>query len=211
MVARIRRPAAPKGSPVDFSHPRQIQDFLDAIEYSDDTFYRCPARVAVERKANCVDGALFAAAALRRLGHRPLILDMEAERDDDHAIALFQVKGAWGCLAKSNVVPLRYREPVYRTVRELVMSFFDFYYNLDGEKALRSHTRPIDLSRWDALNWETDDACIEPVIVGALYRAKHWPLLTADQIAGLSLVDARLYDACLLGSKASGLYQPKPR
>ena len=195
----------------ELAHPRQIQDFLDGIEYSDDKFYRCPARVAVERKANCVDGALFAAAALRRLGHRPRVLDLEAERDDDHVIAVFQIEGAWGAIAKSNVVPLRYREPVYRSLRELCMSFFDFYYNLDSEKALRSYTRPVDLSRYDRLAWETEDTAIEPVIVRALYEARHLPLLTAPQIARLSLVDPRLYEACLLGSKASGLYQPAPR
>lgn len=193
------------------SHPRLIQDFLDAIEYSDDPFYRCPVRVAAERKANCVDGALFAAAALRRLGHRPRVLDLEAERDDDHVIAVFQVDGAWGCIAKSNVVPLRYREPVYRSLRELCMSFFDFYYNLESEKALRSYTRPLDLSRYDGLAWETEDTAIEPVIVRALEDAKHLPLLTPAQVARLSLVDPRLYEACLLGSKPSGLYRPTPR
>ncbi len=196
---------------LDLSHPRKIQDFLDTIEYSDDKFYRCPVRVVQDRKANCVDGALFAAAALRRLGHRPRVVDLEAERDDDHAIAVFQVDGHWGAIAKSNVVPLRYREPVYRTVRELCMSFFDVYYNLESEKSLRSYMPPLDLTRFDRLAWETDDTHIEPVIVQALYDAKHVPLVTPAQIARLSLVDQRLFDACLMGSKPSGLYQPEPR
>lgn len=188
--------------------PAAIQAFLDTTEYSDDPFYRNPQRVAAERKANCVDGALFAASALRRLGHRPLVLDMEAVRDDDHVIAVFQIEGAWGAIAKSNVVPLRFREPVYRTVRELLMSYFDLYYNLDAEKTLRTYTRPLDLSRFDALGWETDDTHIEARIVRALADARHFPLLTPAQIARLSPVDARTFEACLLGSKPSGLYQP---
>lgn len=191
-----------------FQHPREIQDFLDETAYSDDPFYRSPARVAVERKANCVDGALFAASHLRRLGYGARVLDMVAERDDDHVIALFQVDGHWGVVAKSNVVPLRYREPVYRSLRELVMSFFDLYYNLDYEKALRSYSVPLDLSRFDALGWETDETCIEPHIVAALERSRHIPLLTPRQIAGLSRVDQRLYDACLMGANPDGLYKP---
>ena len=191
-----------------FRHPREIQDFLDETAYSDEPFYRAPARVAVERRANCVDGALFAACHLRRLGYGARVLDMVAERDDDHVIALFQVEGHWGVVAKSNVVPLRYREPVYRSLRELVMSFFDLYYNLDSEKALRSYSRPLDLSRFDALGWETDDAVVEAHILPALERTRHLPLLTPRQVAGLSRVDRRLYDACLMGANPDGLYKP---
>ncbi|MEZ4448734.1 MAG: hypothetical protein R3B09_04575 [Nannocystaceae bacterium] len=191
-----------------FTSPREIQDFLDAIAYSSDPIYRSPARVAVDRRAHCVDGALFAAAALRRLGEPPRVLDMRAHRDDDHVIALFQRRGRWGAVAKSNVVGLRYREPVYLSLRELVMSYFEVYYNLEGERSLRSYSDPVDLSAFDAIAWETEDDRIEPVIVAALDAAPHHELMSAEMIAELTPLDRRSFDAGLLGSDAAGLYKP---
>jgi hypothetical protein len=126
--------------------PAAIQAFLDDIPYSTDDFYRCPLRVLRERTAHCFDGALFGAAALRRLGYPPLILDMLAERDDEHLLALYRVDSHWGAVAKSNFAGLRFREPVYRSLRELVMSYFEDYFNADGEKTLRGYTVPLDLS-----------------------------------------------------------------
>src|SRR6185503_6616965 len=107
---------------------------------------RSPRRVLRDGVAQCMDGALFGAAALRMLGHPPLLLDLEAVRDDDHVLAIFQVRGTnrglWGAIAKSNYSGLRFREPVYRTLRELVMSYFEHYYNPAGEKTLRAFSRP---------------------------------------------------------------------
>lgn len=194
---------------VNFASPVEIQAFLDATAYSDEPFYRCPARVAVDRRANCVDGALFAAAALRRLGMPPLVLDLRAVRDDDHVIAVFSRRGRWGSVAKSNVVGLRYREPVYLSLRELVMSFFDVYYNLQFERTLRSYGEPVDLSQFDALQWETSDAPIEPVIVPALDAAVHHELLEEEMIAALTPIDRRSFDAGLVGADWNGLYKPK--
>src|SRR3990172_4896884 len=103
------------------SSPSKIQAFLDDVPYSAEEVYRCPLRVLRDRKAHCFDGALFAAAALRRLGCPPLILDMiPGDRDDDHLLALYKCDDHWGAVAKSNFVGLRFREPVYRTLRELV-------------------------------------------------------------------------------------------
>jgi hypothetical protein len=186
--------------------PWAIQQFLDDTPYSTDPFYRCPRRVLADRRAHCVDGALFAAWALERLGHRPLVLDMRAVRDDDHVIALYRRGRTWGAIAKSNVVGLRWREPIYRDVRELVMSYFEQYYNTDGEKTLRSYTDPIDLRRFDATGWRTRDDDIEPVIVRALDRARHHALLGAAAIRALAPVDERSYRAGLLGADAAGLY-----
>lgn len=188
-----------------------IQSFLDDTAYSEDKFYRCPAQVLVERKAHCVDGALLAAAALRRLGDPPLILDLRAERDDDHVVAVFRRHGHWGALAKSNVVGLRFREPVYASLRELVMSYFEPYYNLDGERALRSYSDPLDLSSFDALDWEQRPDAIESVIVRALDDLPHHDLLTPAMIADLHPMDARSFAAGLLGSNPNGLYKPPPR
>ena len=194
--------------PVNFASPLEIQAFLDATAYSDEPIYRCPARVLVDRKAHCVDGALLAAAALRRLGDPPLVVDMRAHRDDDHVITPFRRDGCWGALAKSNVVGLRYREPVYLSLRELIMSYFQDYYNLDGERALRSYSDPLDLTAFDHLSWETSDDPIEPIIVPALDAAPHHDLLTPQQIAALTPIDRRTYDAGLSGANWNGLYKP---
>jgi hypothetical protein len=185
-----------------------IQAFLDATAYSDDKFYRCPQRVLVDNRAHCVDGALLAAAALRRLGDPPWIVDLRAHRDDDHVIAVFQRHGRWGALAKSNVVGLRFREPVYASLRELVMSYFEPYYNLDGERALRSYSDPLDLATLDHLDWERDDDVIEPQICRLLDELPHHELMTPAMIAALHPIDARSYEAGLLGSNPAGLYKP---
>jgi len=112
--------------------PEKIQRFLDDLAYNkehDGETCRSPRRVLRDRTAHCMEGALFAAAALRMLGHPPLLLDFEAVRDDDHVLAIFQLRGHWGALAKSNYSGLRYREPVYRTLRELSMSYFEHSYD----------------------------------------------------------------------------------
>lgn len=186
----------------------EIQQFLEETAYSDDKFYRCPTRVLVDRRAHCVDGALLAAAALRRLGDPPLVVDLRAHRDDDHVITVFQRRGRWGAIAKSNVVGLRFREPVYASLRELVMSYFEPYYNLDGERALRSYSDPLDLSTLDHLDWERDDSVIEPHICRALDELPHHELMTPEMIAELHPIDARSFEAGLLGSNPDGLYRP---
>src|SRR3990172_7915290 len=135
--------------------PAKIQVFLDNMPYSAEERYRCPRSVLQDRVAHCYDGALFAAAALRRLGHAPLIIDMLAHNDDDHLLALFKRGGHWGAVAKSNFAGLRYREPIYRTLRELVLSYFEQYYNVEGEKTLRGYTLPLNLKPFDRFHWMT--------------------------------------------------------
>jgi hypothetical protein len=187
--------------------PVRIQAFLDRIPYSADPVYRSPRSVLHDRKAHCFDGALFAAAALRRLGHPPLLVDMRAVRDDDHVIAVFKRRGRIGAVAKSNFVGLRYREPLFRTVRELMLSYFEDFYNLDREKTLRQYSAPLDLSRFDALDWEISDDCLD-VIAARLDTIQHFPLITAKQAAALAPVDRRLFDAGLSGANRKGLYKP---
>ena len=143
--------------------PFKIQEFLNGVPYSSEDVYRCPASVLRDNQAHCVDGALFAAAALRRLGYSPLVVYMIAVRDDDHLLAVYRRNGYWGAVAKSNCVGLRYREPIHRSLRELVMSYFDDYFNIEGEKSLRGYTAPIDLSQYDHLDWMTSDANLEIV------------------------------------------------
>ncbi|MFZ4578659.1 MAG: hypothetical protein ACOYOB_09735 [Myxococcota bacterium] len=187
--------------------PFAIQVFLDETPYSTESIYRSPLSVLRDRRAHCFDGALLAAAALRRMGEPPLILDLRAHDDDDHVLAIFKRDGHFGCIAKSNTSVLRYREPVYRSLRELAMSFFDLYYNLDRKKALREYSWPVDLSVFDRFDWMGSDAGLERIAT-RLDTIHHERLLTPAMIAGLSLVDEKLYAAGLLGSDAAGLYQP---
>src|SRR3989304_3444487 len=137
--------------------PSKIQTFLDSIPYSAEDIYRCPRRVMRDRRAHCFDGALFPPAALRRLGSPPLVIDMLADHDDDHLLALYKVDGHWGAGAKSNFGGLRFREPVYRTVRELAMSYFEHFYNVRREKTLRSYTVPLDLALFNGPHWMMRD------------------------------------------------------
>jgi hypothetical protein len=188
--------------------PARIQAFLDRIPYSTDSFYRCPRTVLHDRRAHCFDGALFAAAALRTLGYPPLLVDMRAVRDDDHILAIFRHRGRVGAVAKSNFVGLRYREPLFRSVRELVLSYFEDYYNLEREKTLRTYSVPLDLSRFDALDWETRDDSLE-VIASRLDRIRHFPLLTGPQVRALARVDLRSYRSGMLGTNMAGVYKRK--
>jgi succinate dehydrogenase flavin-adding protein (antitoxin of CptAB toxin-antitoxin module) len=189
--------------------PGRIQGFLDECAYSIDEANHCPLFVLRRRAANCFDGAVFAAAALHRLGYPPLILDMLANnRDDDHILALYKRGGHWGALAKSNFTGLRFREPVYRTLRELVMSYFEQYYNTAREKTLRGYTRPLNLRTLDALQWMTDEKAMER-IEDRLVRMPQKKLLTRAMIAGLFPVDERTRRAGLLDANTAGLYKPQ--
>src|SRR5580692_10024433 len=123
--------------------PELIQRFVDDLGYNKEKggeTCRSPRRVLRDRTGHCMEGALFGAAALRLLGYPPLLLDLEAVQDSDHVLAIFRRRGCWGALAKSNFTGLRYREPVYRTLRELVLSYFEHYFNLRREKTLRKYS-----------------------------------------------------------------------
>lgn len=187
--------------------PFAIQAFLDTVPYSSDPVYRCPRSVIRDRKAHCFDGALFAATALRRLGHAPCVLDMLAERDDDHLLALFREEGCWGAIAKSNFVGLRFREPVYKTLRELVMSYFEDFYNIEGEKTLRGYTLPLDLSRFDPIDWMMRDEGLDE-IADALDRQRKYEIISKTQAERLQKMDERSYRAGMLGVNPDGLWRP---
>ena len=188
-----------------FTSPIKIQQFLDRTVYSTDSQYRSPRTVLKEKTAHCFDGAVFAAAMLQRLGYKPLIVDMQAVRDDDHVIAVFKKKGFFGSVAKSNFVGLRYREPIYRDVRELVMSYFDSFYNLDKEKSLRQFTVPLDLSAYD--NFEFDDEVMEKIGLKLSYIPVT-RIMTPAQIRSLQKVDHRTYTSGMMGAVKKGIYKP---
>jgi hypothetical protein len=135
--------------------PMKIQKFIDALEYQYADTAGSPLRVLRERKGHCLEGALLAAAALRVNRHPPLVMDLEAVHDDDHVVAIYREKGLWGGIAKSNFAGLRFRAPVYRTLRELALSYFEHYYNLRGEHTLRSYSAAVNLARLDGQHWMT--------------------------------------------------------
>lgn len=180
--------------------PAKIQRFLDDIPYHLATTAWSPRRVLREETAHCLEGAIFAAAALRVLGFPPLLWDLEAERDTDHVLALFRVDGCWGALAKSNFTSCRYREPVYRTLRELAMSYFNIYFNLRGERTLRRYSQPINLARFDGRGWTTSEQSIW-FIPEYLCDVPHRPLLTGRQSRRLHRVDTRTRAAEMLGHR----------
>jgi len=187
--------------------PEKIQEFLDSIPYSIEDTYRCPRRVFQDKVAHCFDGAVFACAALLFLGYDPLIMELKAVNDDDHMLALYKRNGCWGAIGKSNFVGLRYREPIYRNLRELALSYFEFYYNIIGEKSLRSYSKVLNLNSIGK-DWLIKDEKMEE-IANKIERIRHYPLLTEEMIKTLSPVDRRTYEAGMLVTDPRGLYNPK--
>lgn len=172
--------------------PRKIQDYLNSLradnEQVDDT-YRSPRQVMREKRAHCLEGALLAALALRIHGRPPLLLDLTSVPHDlDHVVALFKQHGCWGAVSKTNHAVLRYREPVYRTIRELVLSYFHEYFDHQGFKTLRSYSNPVNLSRFDRRDWMTNEKD-NHFVSDYLFEVKHFPLLTRSQIMTLRRAD----------------------
>ena len=183
--------------------PHGIQRALDAMPYHHASTAWSPRRVLRERRAHCLEGAVFAAAALRVLGFPPLLLDLEAVQDTDHVLAVFRERGHWGAIAKSNFTGLRYREPVHRSVRELVMSYFEGYINLRGDRTLRAYSHPVNLARFDRRRpgWMTTDGDLW-WIAEHLVGVRHRRLLRPGMIQRLHRVDRRSLNAGLVGYRA---------
>ncbi len=174
-----------------------MQRFLDDIPYNLEAggeTARSPRRVLRDRTAHCFEGALFAAAAFRARGEPPLIVDFESVRDDDHVIAPYRAHAHWGAVAISKFAGLRFRDPVYRTLRELALSYFEDYYNDDGEKTLRRYSRPVNLARFDRIDWMTSERDLWP-IAEHLVRVSHVALVPAPYTRARHFADRRLYEA----------------
>lgn len=178
--------------------PHGIQRFLDDIPYHLEDTAWSPQRVLSEETAHCLEGSIFAAAAMRVNGYPPLLLDFEADHDTDHVIAIFRQDGCWGAVAKSNYAGCRWREPVHRTLRELTLSYFNAYFNLRRERTLRRYSRPVNLKRFDRQHWMTTE---KPLwfVVDHLFEIKHYALLTKAQEKGLHRLDERLFRAECVG------------
>lgn len=187
--------------------PAAVQEYLDGLTYIAEERDRSPLDVMTDGQAHCLDGGLFAALALRRIGFRPLILDLVPApgTDDDHVLAVFRLDGRWGAAAKSNFTGLRYREPVYRDLHELAMSYFEDYYSIDRQRTLRAHTRPLDLTQFDQTGWMWDDEGVKAV-VKRLYGLKPIPLFPEQVASRLTPADERSFAAASLGTDFDWVY-----
>src|SRR6202045_658747 len=186
--------------------PAKVQRFLDEIPYNteaDGETFRSPRRVLADQTANCIEGAVLAAAGPRAQGEPPLIMALTATRDEDHVIAVFRRGALWGAIATSKFTGLRYREPVYRTLRELAMSYFEQYFNLAGERTLRGHGRPVNLVRFDAMKWMTSAEDLWP-IAGHLERIPHVSLVSPATARRPAPLGPRLRAAGLLDHPTVG-------
>lgn len=168
--------------------PKKIQNWLNTIPQNFGETLMSPRQVLQKKKAHCIEGALVAALVLWHHGHKPLLLDLKANRKDvDHVVALFKIGKYWGAISKTNYAVLRFREPIYKNVRELVMSYFHEYTLKDGTKTLRSYSEPFDLSKLDP-DWitRTDDLWD---IGTALDESPHISLFTKSQINSFRKAD----------------------
>lgn len=174
------------------NRPKKIQDFLETIpinqEPNGDTCLS-PREVLKQNRAHCIEGAMLAALTLRVNGHKPLLLDLTSARHDfDHVVAIFGGPGAWGAISKTNHAVLRYREPIYRTIHELAISYFHEYFDDTGGKTLRSYSDPVDLTRVDNKQWMTSPKDVW-FVVDLLNTARHHSLLTLSQLRSLRRAD----------------------
>lgn len=187
--------------------PGKIQSFLDKLPYDTDDTYRSPRYVMKMKRATCFTGALFACTALAYHGYRPFLVELRAVNDDDHMLSVFKKNRCFGAVAKSNFTGLQFREPVYKSLRELVMSYFDFYFNTLGQKTLRKYSAPLDLISL-GIKWMVDEKEVKK-ICKALNKLPHYNLLTLKMIKRLERVRGKLLNAGLLGANWKGLFKPK--
>lgn len=193
--------------------PRKVQDFLDyGLAYNDGKANTCfsPLETLRQGRAHCIEGAMLAAAAFLFHGRQSMLLDLRANpRDDDHVIAPFRENGRWGAVAQSHFCGLRYREPVYGSYSELARSYFEFYYNHQGEKTLREFSAPL---RTAALR---PDWLYSPRSVFFVSRqldaARHYRIVPHAMEKMLRPADALLREAEVLGGSRAPLIRRRPR
>ena len=167
--------------------PRKIQDFLYRLKQNFELKGETCNSVRIvlkERRAHCIEGAVTAACALWIHGEPPLLLDFQAVHDFDHVVAVFRRNGRWGAISKTNGIGLRWRDPVYRSLRELAMSYLHEYYNKRDHKTLRTYSRPYDLRRMKPETWVTaEDGAWD--LVDELEATRHYKLMSRAQTRSL--------------------------
>jgi hypothetical protein len=171
--------------------PRRIQDFVYRLsqnfELGGETCLTV-RQVLRTRRAHCIEGAMLAACAFWVHGEPPLLLDMRAVQDFDHVVALYRRHGHWGAISKTNGIFLRSRDPVYRDLRELSMSYFHEYSNRRNHKTLREYSVPYDLRRIDPQIWVSGEKGAWEV-AAALDEIRHFPLVTGRPLGLVSRRD----------------------
>lgn len=183
----------------------KIQTHLDQLVYNPENAAFSPRYVMLTNEGHCLEGCLLAAAALEVQGHRPLIVDLRGYKDDDHVLCVYKTKTGWGSISKSNTTLLAGREPVYKSVRELVMSYFSFYFNVAGNLSLYAYSDPINLNRYNHWNWRTTENNLEEM--GRSFCDEiHYEIVSLSQLKKMPKVKNRLVDACFLGADPAGLY-----
>lgn len=190
-----RLPAALRKTLRRLDSPFAIQQYLDSMPYVGEERDRSPLNVMLDNQSHCLDGGFLAALCLWRIGFKPLLIDIVPYpgEDDDHVLALYQIEGRWGALAKSNYVNLGFREPVYKSLRELAMTYFEHYVSVTQWKVLRGYTRPLDASRYTRLNWAGDEEGANVLYYKHFYGRPAVPLVTRSMAARLSRVTDRNY------------------
>lgn len=186
--------------------PDKIQAHVNGLIYNPTDHASSPRWVMITGEGHCFEGGLLAAAALEMQGYKPLMVDLIAENDDHHVLTVYKSKTGWGSIGKSNTTLLAGRHPFYKNVHELVMSYFDFYFNTKRKLALYGYSNPINLNRYNSWNWRTtDDDLME---MGMSFNdLTHYELISLKQLKALPAVPKKLLDACFLGADISGLYK----
>lgn len=177
--------------------PFSIQQYLDSLVYKGEERDRSPLNVMLDGQSHCLDGGFLAALCLWRIGFKPLLIDIlpDPGMDDDHVLALYQIEGRWGALAKSNYINLGFREPVYKNLRELIMTYFEHYVSIHQQKCLTGYTRIFDASCYTRYNWAWDEADANMVYHKHFYGRTSISLITKSMGKRLSPVTDRAYQA----------------
>ncbi|MFZ1041601.1 MAG: hypothetical protein WCA79_12025 [Anaerolineales bacterium] len=175
--------------------PYNVQEFLQNMAYKAEVRNRSPLNVVLDKQCHCLDGGFLGVLLLWKLGFKPLVIDIVPDpgMDDDHVLALYRIDGRWGAVAKTNYINLGFREAVHKTLRELVMTYFEHYVSIHQQKVLRGYTRPLDASRYDGLNWAWDEDGANQLYEKHFYRRKSIPLITPHMANRLQHVTDRAY------------------
>lgn len=184
--------------------PTKISEYLAKITYKVKDGCYSPRLVMKLKQAHCFDGALFAAAAMEYHGHKPLIIDLWAQDDDEHLLCAYKINGLWGSIAKSNTSLLLERSPVYVSVRELVMSYFDLYFNYYGRLGLYAYSSPINLNLYNKYEWRTTEQDLE--FLSELIDLKnHYEILHPKKLKKMPKVNTVIKNACFMNSNLAGV------
>ncbi len=184
--------------------PKKITSYIDNLNYNYSDSSLSPLDVLQENKAQCLQAALTASCLFNYHNHPPLLLDLRAVRDEDHVLCIYQVDGYWGSIAKSKFTGLRGRDPVYSSIKELALSYFENYFNFAGQKTLREYSIPLNLTQFDSKNWMTNTD-VQSSIAIKLDLIKHYSLFSKSHTIYLSRVSGVRFTAGTMDSKIKNL------